>query len=151
MLDLRVKRAAAAAALLLAAASLAGSGAAQDSLGPPVGTIQIESRSLAAGIGISWGNGVLVLDDKAYPFSVSGLSVADVGFAKLTATGEVFQLTELSQLNGTYYGVNVGIAVGGGTAGLALRNEHGVQLRLRATQRGLKLSFASKGMTLKLQ
>ena len=57
-------------------------------------------------------------------------------------------LDELSKFDGTYYGVDVGAAVGGGGAGLAMRNEHGVYVKLRAAQQGVKLSLASKGTKL---
>jgi hypothetical protein len=136
------------AAVTLALCSAA---AAQDGLGPPSATLRIESTSVAAGIGVSWGRGTLHFRDSEFRFSVSGLSVADVGVARVTATGEVFGLAELAKFPGTYQGVDVGVAVGGGTSGIALRNEHGVQLRLRAVQQGIRFSLASKGMTVTLE
>jgi hypothetical protein len=132
--------------LLIAAAA-----AAEDPLGPPSGKLRIESTSVAAGIGVSWGKGVLTVDGQDHSFSVSGLSVADVGVSTLTATGEVWGLDELSKFDGTYYGVDVGVAVGGGGAGLAMRNENGVFIKLRAAQQGVKLSLASKGTKLELE
>jgi hypothetical protein len=121
---------------------LAGAAAAEDPLGPPSGRLRIESTSIAAGIGVSWGKGVLTVDGRDHPFSVSGLSVADVGVSTVTATGEVWGLDDLSKFDGTYYGVDVGVAVGGGGAGLAMRNENGVYIKLRAAQQGVKLSLA---------
>ncbi len=129
----------------------AGAAAAEDRLGPPSGRLRIESTSVAAGIGVSWGRGVLTVGDREHAFSVSGLSVADLGVSKVTATGEVWGLDDLSKFNGTYYGVDVGVAVGGGGAGLAMRNESGVYIKLRAAQQGVKLSLASKGTKLKLE
>ena len=96
-------------------------------------------------------HGTLHFRDVEHRFSVSGLSVADVGVARVTASGEVFGLTDLAKFPGTYQGVDVGVAVGGGTSGIALRNEHGVQLRLRAVQQGIRFSLASKGMTVTLE
>jgi hypothetical protein len=135
-----------AAALVLAA----GPAPAEDPLGPPSGTLRLESKSVAVGIGVSWGDGTLYFHDKQYPFSVSGLSVAAVGISRLTAVGEVWGLRDPSQLEGTYYGVDVGVAVGGGGAGIAMRNEKGVYIKLRAAQQGVKLSVASQGTTIKL-
>ena len=123
---------------------------AEGPLGPPSATIRFETRSVAVGIGMSWGKGVLVFDGREYTFSVSGLTVADVGVSKVVASGSVYGLRELSQFDGTYYGVDIGVAVGGGTAGLAMRNQNGVYIKLGASQRGVKLSVASKGTTLKL-
>ena len=129
---------------------LAGAAVAENPLGPPSGGLRIESTSVAAGIGVSWGKGVLTLDGRDHAFSVSGLSVADFGISKVTATGEVWGLDDLSKFDGIYYGVDVGVAVGGGGAGLAMRNEHGVYIKLRAAQQGVKLSLASKGTKLAL-
>ena len=130
---------------------LAGAAAAEDPLGPPSGTLRIESTSVAAGIGVSWGSGVLTVDGRDHPFSVSGLSVADFGVSKVTATGKVWGLDDLSKFDGTYYGVDVGVAVGGGGGGLAMRNENGVYIKLRAAQQGVKLSLASQGTKLELE
>ena len=66
-------------------------------------------------------------------------------------TGMPFGLTKLEDFDGTYSGVDVGVAVGGGTAGIAMRNENGVFIRLRAGQQGVKLSLASKGTKLELE
>jgi len=42
------------------------------------GTIRFASRSIALGIGVSWGDGVLEYQGKTYVFTVSGLSVVDL-------------------------------------------------------------------------
>lgn len=123
---------------------------AQDVLGPPSGTLRLESTSVAVGVGASWGNGTLRLQDKDHAFTVSGLSVVDVGVSKVTATGRVWGLEKLEDFSGTYNGVDLGIAVGGGTAGVAMRNENGVYIKMRSAQRGVKLSIATHGTTLKL-
>jgi hypothetical protein len=139
-------------ALLLPALLLATSHAgAQDSLGPPSGTIRLETTSVAAGIGVSWGKGTLTVGDVERRIEVSGLSVVDVGVSRVTATGEVWGLDDLSKFDGTYYGVDLGVAVGGGGAGVAMRNQNGVFIRLRATQQGVRLSIATQGTTLKLE
>ena len=135
---------------LLCGLLLPATGTAEDPLGPPAATLQIESTSVAIGVGVSWGKGVLVFDGVEHPFSVSGLSIADVGIAKVTASGQVWSLAKLEDFDGTYYGVDVGVAVGGGGSGLAMRNQNGVYIKLRASQQGLKFSVASKGTTLVL-
>ena len=138
------------AVMTVAVAMAAATARAEGPLGPPSATIRFETRSVAVGIGLSWGKGVLVFDGHEHGFSVSGLSVADVGISKVIASGSVYGLRELSQFDGTYYGVDIGVAVGGGTAGLAMRNQNGVYIKLGASQLGVKLSVASKGTTLKL-
>jgi hypothetical protein len=43
----------------------------------PSGKVSIESRSIAAGIGVTWGDGKLSFKGKDYPFSIDGLTVVD--------------------------------------------------------------------------
>jgi len=45
----------------------------------------------------------------------------------------------------------LGVAVGGGGEVVAMRNENGVYLKMRAGQQGLRLSLAAEGTTLKLE
>jgi len=130
---------------------LAGPTRAQDPLGPLSGTLTLESESIAAGIGVSWGKGVLTFDGAEHPFSVSGLSVADLGIARVTATGEIYGLRKLADFNGTYKGVTLGAAVGGGSEFVAMKNENGVYIKMRAGQQGVRLSLATAGTTLKLE
>lgn len=124
---------------------------AEDALGPPSGTLRLESREVAAGIGVSWGQGILTVDGADHPFSVSGLSVADVGIARVTATGEVYGLRKLEDFNGTYQGFTLGIAVGGGSQFVAMRNENDVVITMRAGQQGVRLSLATNGTRLRLE
>lgn len=123
---------------------------AQESLGPPSASLRLETTSVAAGVGASWGKGTLRFQDKEHAFRVSGLSVADLGVSRVTATGNVWGLQKLEDFNGTYSGVDLGVAVGGGTAGIAMRNENGVFIKMRAGQMGVKLSLATQGTKLKL-
>jgi len=129
----------------------AGATRAEDPLGPPSGTLRLESRDVAAGIGVSCGQGILTVDGVDHPFSVSGLSVADLGVARVTATGEVHGLRKLEDFNGTYQGVTLGLAVGGGSEFVAMRNENGVYIKMRAGQQGVRLSLATNGTLLRLE
>ena len=40
----------------------------------PSGTVSIETKSIAAGIGVTWGDGKLSFKGKEYPFTVDGLT-----------------------------------------------------------------------------
>ena len=55
----------------------------------PSGTATIESTSVALGVGVSWGDGKLRYKGKTYTFTVKGLSVIDLGVAKVNARGKV--------------------------------------------------------------
>jgi hypothetical protein len=71
-------------AVLFVVAALATTVAAAE--GPkPSGKVTIESRSIAAGIGVTWGDGKLSFEGKEYPFSIDGLTLVDFGISKASA------------------------------------------------------------------
>jgi hypothetical protein len=117
----------------------------------PVGKVSIESKTIAAGVGVSWGDGKLTYQGKDYPFSISGLSVADVGIAKVSATGDVYNLKTLSEFSGNYVAGQAGMAVGGGAGGVAMQNQNGVVIQLTATGTGVKFTLGPKGVDVKLK
>jgi hypothetical protein len=61
----------------------------------PSGYVWFSGGSFALGIGYTWGNGTLYYseDQKQYKFKLSGVSVADLGGAGITAEGEVYNLS----------------------------------------------------------
>lgn len=122
--------------------------AAQDK---PSGKVWVESKSVAVGIGVSWGDGKLTYQGKEYPFSVNGLSVVDLGVAKVTANGEVFNLKKLADFSGNYVAGEAGAAVGGGAGAVTMKNQHGVVMKLTGTGTGVKFTLAGKGVDVKLK
>ena len=82
----------------------------------PSGKLTMESKSIAAGIGITWGDGKLNLKGKDYPFSIDGLTLVDFGINKANATGEVYNLTDPAKLAGTYVAAEAGITLAGAWA-----------------------------------
>lgn len=133
------------------AAALVGFGgmAAADDM--PSGTVTIESKSVALGIGVSWGDGKLSYQGKTHAFSVKGLSVVDVGVSKVSARGKVFNLKKLEDFGGRFAAAQAGAAVGGGMSVMALRNQNGVVLELTSTQTGVKFTLAGEGIEVKLK
>lgn len=117
----------------------------------PVGTIQLEATSIAAGIGINWGSGTFAFEGKTYPVSVQGLTVGAVGISKLSATGDVYNLKSASDISGTYVAAGMGIAIAGGVKGLLARNDKGVVIDLRASQAGVSLNLGPEGFTIKMK
>ena len=70
----------------------------------PSGKVTLESTSIAAGIGVSWGDGKLTFKGKTYPFSIDGLSLVDWGISKAQANGDVYNLTDPAKLGGNLCG-----------------------------------------------
>ena len=119
--------------------------------GPPSGKVSVESKAVALGVGVSWGDGKLTYQGKEHVFSINGLSVVDLGVAKVTATGEVFNLKKISDFNGNYVAGEAGAAVGGGAGTAILKNQNGVVMKLKGTGTGVKFTLAGKGVEVKLK
>ena len=117
----------------------------------PSGTVEITSKSIAIGVGITWGDGTLTFQGKKHAFSVKGLSVIDLGISKISVAGDVYGLKKLEDFNGTYMAASADIVVGGGPGATIMKNQNGVVLKLNSTQKGLKLKLAPEGVTLTLK
>jgi hypothetical protein len=116
----------------------------------PDAILDLSGSNVAAGIGYLWGSGDLTYLGTQHAFKLSGVSVVDVGAAHLNASGVVYNLKNLSDFNGTYTAVSVGLTVAGGGSAAILRNEHGVVIKLHATTRGLNFNFSADGVNIKL-
>ncbi|MFZ9611419.1 MAG: hypothetical protein ACO294_12040 [Methylococcales bacterium] len=114
-------------------------------------TIHLTLGSVAAGVGWTWGEGVLTYQGVDHKFEIKGLSVADVGISKLSASGVVHHMNALDEFNGSYYGVKGGVTIAGGVGALALKNNHGVVLELNSTSQGLKFELGAQGVTIQLK
>src|SRR5579859_8051769 len=94
----------------------------------PAGYVWLSGGSVAVGIGYTWGHGTLYnsKDQKQYKFKLSGVSIADVGGAGITAEGEVYNLKSPSDLSGKYSAVTAGVTVIEGGSLAYLKNDKGV-------------------------
>ena len=119
--------------------------------GPPSGKVWLESRSVALGIGVSWGDGKLTVQGKEHVFTVEGLSVVDLGVSKITATGEVFNLKKVADFSGNYVAGTAGATVGGGAGAVIMKNQNGVVMKLTSTSQGVQLTLAGAGVDIKLK
>jgi hypothetical protein len=117
----------------------------------PVGTIRLESKSVAVGIGFQWGRGTLRFGGRTYPFKVDGLSVNAVGVSASDATGYVYDLKIVSDFEGTYTAVEAAGTVGGGKGITTMRNGNGVRVTLHSTSQGDELKAAPEGVKFTLE
>jgi hypothetical protein len=115
----------------------------------PSGRVSIESTSIAAGVGVSWGDGKLNFKGKDYPFSVEGLSLVDWGISKVSARGDVYNLTDVSKFGGTYVAAEAELTLAGGMGGMVLRNQNGVIMHLRSVSQGAQLQLGTSGLVIK--
>ena len=114
----------------------------------PDATVEFSGGSVAAGIGYTWGTGMLIYQGRLFRLQVRGLSIADVGITSYIASGDVYNLKKPSDILGTYGAVTAGATLGSGLSGTSMQNEHGVMIRMTSTRAGLSLSMAPGGMTI---
>ena len=117
----------------------------------PSAKVSIDTKSIAIGIGVSWGEGKLSFKGKDHVFSIDGLSLVDLGISKASAVGDVYNLTDLSKFDGNYVAGEAGFALAGGMGGIALRNQNGVVMHLRSVSQGAKLQLGPSGLSVKLK
>jgi hypothetical protein len=110
--------------------------------------LELASKSVAAGIGISWGKGTLTFEGVDHAFSMRSVSLLSVGASAAEALGEVFNLERLEDFEGTYVAVEAAGAVGIGASTTRMRNQHGVEISLRSELQGVELALATRGFSI---
>jgi hypothetical protein len=116
----------------------------------PSATLEFNGGSVAAGVGVSWGAGVLKYKGRSYAFKVNGLSLVGVGANQASASGEVFHLKELDDFNGNYVAGGAGLTVAGGGGTGAMKNQHGVTIEVKGTTKGAKVAIGGGGVGIEL-
>ena len=130
--------------VLLATTLLVGGLALAADAKKPSGTVAIDETQFAFILGGSVGGGKLMFEGQEYPFKVGGLTAGvNVGVSKMSAAGEVYDLTDIAKFPGTYTKLEASITLGGGVGGLQLKNENGVIMRLESRTQGLQLNVGS--------
>jgi len=140
-------------AVAMTAMVLFGSLAVAEDAKQPVGTVSIQEKELGFIIGGSKGSGTLTFQGEEHPLKLEGLSLgANVGISKMSATGEVYDLTDVSEFPGTFTKLDASVALGGGMGGLRLKNQNGVILVLHSRTEGVDLNLGSmSGMTVTME
>jgi len=116
------------------------------------GTLKMKITAVAIGLGVEWGEGTfLMYDGTSHDFRISGLTVLDVGVSGVEAVGEVYDLVEAKDLEGTFVSGEAGADLVGGGSALAMKNSHGVVVKLKTVQKGVRLTLAAEGLRIKLK
>ena len=107
----------------------------------PSGRVVIRQTEFALIGSMSSGDGTLYFRRRSYPFLISGLGIGGVGVSTLDASGDVYGLVRLSDMEGSYGQGRAGWALMRlGDGHLWLENQKGVVLRLAAQRKGLMLA-----------
>jgi hypothetical protein len=140
-------------ALLIAGVTMTSEASAQPAPAPrPVGRVSIDQAQLAFIGSAAVGGGTLFYNGRSYRFTINGLGVGGIGASKIKATGDVYQLTRVSDLEGVYGQVRLGWALADqGSGRLWLQNDKGVVLRLRTKRQGLMLAAGADAVRIQLR
>ena len=120
----------------------------------PDATVKITRRSVAEGIGLSWGEGVLTYKGKDYPFSFDArgrLREVDPGMTAQELSGRVFNLKNLEDFNGNYTIIEGKEAASAGGTRATLKNQNGVVVNLVSTIEGRKFTLGREGMDIEIK
>jgi hypothetical protein len=118
----------------------------------PSGTIEFTLYKAGFIVGGSGGKGTLKFKGKQYPVSIGGVSLgATIGASKAELIGEVYNLKNPSDIEGTYSAAQAGVAVAGGAKVFDLKNSKGVQLKVKGKQVGLEIALDLNGMEVSLK
>jgi hypothetical protein len=125
--------------------------AAQEQKAKPDATVDFTGASAAVGVGYSWGSGTLHYKDNNYPFSASGLTLADIGGGQNVVTAEVYKLNKVDDFAGTYSVAQTGAAlVGGGGIGY-LENPKGVIMKVTSSTKAARLNLGVGGVEITMK
>jgi hypothetical protein len=112
----------------------------------PAATLILDGGADVAGAGYAWGHGRLEYHRRQLGFNLTGISVVDVGAPDVTADGEVYNLSRLSDFNGDYVAIAAGATVRDGASVAYLMNEHGVIIKLHSPTVGLRFTLSADGV-----
>ena len=118
------------------------------------GLVTLNIKSVALGVGGSWGDGVLAYQGRNYPFSISGLSLVDVGISHYTGAGKVYDLSNPGNLGGNYAAGQATFAIAGGDSAMSMKNNNGVTiviLKNEGKESGTQLSMGPAGMRITMK
>lgn len=119
---------------------------------PPSGHVEIEEVQVAFIGSGTLGGGKLTFQGHTHEFNVGGLGVGGFGASKFTASGEVYNLTKLSDFPGPYAEIRTGWALGDHGKGRTwLKNANGVMISLHGSREGLQTALGASGIVIQLK
>ena len=105
------------------------------------GAITAEVTSIAFIAGVRWGSGELILNDgERRKFKIIGGKALETGVSSNVITGEVYNMKNVDDFEGTYYGASAKIAIVKGEGELVANNSNCVVIKGRAVGHGIQLS-----------
>ena len=145
------------AGMMVLAVAAAGQSATRE-VKQPDGTIQVATKSVAVGVGITWGDGTLTFKGKDHTFAVKGLSLTDLGIGDATVKGNVYNLSKLEDFAGKYTVTEPDFELGGAGppwsrfyTGMILANDKGVFVQIWVVRQGPHLRLMDNAVEVSLK
>jgi hypothetical protein len=117
---------------------------------PPSATVRIREWSAAYYGSAAAGKGTLNYNGQRHHFTISGVGVGGAGGQKISATGKVYNLNNLSDFSGTYHGISRGLTLIEGKMHAKLTNGNGVVMYLAGETEGLASSMGAQAFEVNL-
>ena len=117
---------------------------------PPSATVRVQEWSAAYYGSAAVGKGTLYYNGQRHHFTISGIGAGGAGAQKITATGKVYNLNNLSSFSGTYRGISQGLTLIEGQMHAKLQNGNGVVMYLAAQTEGLASSMGAQAFEVNL-
>jgi hypothetical protein len=96
------------------------------------------------------GQGTLTLRGWQYPFEISNMLLSGVGGGDIQLEGDVYNVADVSDFEGTYNMVAAEVQSGRGAQGFWLENEKGVRAHIRAVGQDVTIRLKGGGSTVRL-
>jgi len=114
----------------------------------PSGTVTV-TETFVGGAGA--GSGTLTFNGRTYPFRLIGSVMGPGGADRITASGEVYKLSNVNDFDGRYtQGSGAAGVSRGGEGQLWLQNSAGVIMHLYSTSSGVLLSLGKEEILIRL-
>ena len=117
---------------------------------PPSATVSIREWSAAYYAQAESGKGTLYYNGRSHHFTISGGGLGGSGVQKTSATGKVYNLSNLSSFSGTYHGISRGLTLIEGKMHAKLTNQNGVVMYLSGQTEGLASSLGAQAFEVNL-
>ena len=117
---------------------------------PPSATVRITEWSAAYYASAAAGKGSLYYQGQRHHFTISGLGAGGMGGQKVSATGKVYNLNNLSDFSGTYRGISRGLTLIEGKMHAKLTNGNGVVMYLAGETEGVASSMGAQAFEVNL-
>ena len=116
----------------------------------PDAYLDVNAQQVLIGIGYGWGKGVVKFQGQRHAIKLGGFQLVGVGYTSSDITGNVYNLTNIADIEGTYAVGGVGGTLVKGASAVTMKNGKGVVIDMWTTKKGLDFSLGGGGLKIQL-